>query len=195
MSDASAVRLIAGLGNPGAKYAGTRHNVGFDTVDLLADRHGCEIKKKKFGALMSECTLERTKLILLKPQRYINCSGDVIAGAAAYFKVAIEDIIVITDDMALEPGRIRIRPKGSSGGHNGLEDIIDKLGTNEFGRIRIGVGKSDRPNAKDYVLSSPLSCEKTLIENAIEKACDAVLCWAGYGVDVAMNKFNIRNNE
>ena len=193
--DAGNMKMIIGLGNPGTEYAGTRHNVGFEVVDLLARRLGVEIKKKKFGALVGECIKEGLRLILLKPQRYMNRSGHVVATAAGFYKLSLEHIIVITDDMDLAPGRIRIRAKGSAGGHNGLADIIERLGGNEFARLRIGIGKSVEQFGKDYVLTRPAAEDRELIEKAIEKAQQAVICWFEEGIDTAMNRFNIRSGQ
>ena len=189
------IRLIIGLGNDGAKYAGTRHNVGFDVVDLLAKRFEVKVKKKKFGAAVGEIELEDKKLILVKPLRYMNNSGQVVATVAGFYKVPPEKLLVITDDMALEPGRMRIRPKGSAGGHNGLSDIIEKLGAENFVRLRIGIGKNDERTDRDYVLSRPGEDEKTQIEATSRKAVEAILMWAQLGVESAMNKFNSKNIE
>jgi PTH1 family peptidyl-tRNA hydrolase len=183
--------MVVGLGNPGTKYVGTRHNAGFDVVDILARQLGVKVNKKKFGGLFCRCRFNDKALILLEPQQYMNRSGHVVATAAGFYKLRLEDIIVVTDDTALEPGRIRIRAKGSSGGHNGLQDIIDRLGSNEFARVRVGVGQSKYLSAADYVLGRPSEEDKCLIAEAVEKARDAVICWAGEGADTAMNKFNV----
>ena len=183
--------MIVGLGNPGPEYAGTRHNVGFEVIDGLAGRLDIKVKKKKFGALFGEGFFGDSKVILLKPQKYMNRSGQVAAVARGFYKLSVENIIVITDDMALEAGRVRIRLKGSSGGHNGLEDIIAKLGTNEFGHLRIGIGGSGEQIARDYVLSRPAEEDRKLIEEAIDRAQQAICCWIEQGVDTAMNKFNV----
>ena len=192
--DMAKIKMIVGLGNPGREYAGTRHNAGFDVIDSLARQLGVDVKKKKFGGLFGQCALDDKAVMLLKPQRYMNCSGEVVATAKGFYKLAIEEIVVVTDDMALEPGRIRIRRKGSSGGHNGLEDIIARLGSDEFARLRIGIGQSAEQNATDYVLRRPGDEEKELIGKAVEKASQAVICWVKEGVDAAMNKFNVQNN-
>ncbi len=187
------MKMIVGLGNPGAKYAGTRHNAGFDVVDGLAQQLGVEVKKKKFGGLFCQCSLDEKTLMLLKPQQYMNRSGQVVATARGFYKLGLEDVIVVTDDMALEPGRIRIRTKGSSGGHNGLGDIIASLGSNEFARVRVGIGQNTEQDAADYVLARPAVQERQLIAEAVEMAQQAVKCWVIEGAEAAMNKFNIRN--
>jgi PTH1 family peptidyl-tRNA hydrolase len=161
----SEIKMVAGLGNPGDGYGDTRHNVGFRVIDSLAE-------------------------ILLKPWKFMNCSGEPIARAVGFYKLEVGDLLVITDDMALSPGRIRIRTKGSSGGHNGLADIIEKLDTFEFGRLRVGIGQSDKEDAVDFVLDEPTETEKRLLDEAIEKAREAVLCWVEYGIETTMNKYN-----
>jgi peptidyl-tRNA hydrolase, PTH1 family len=193
--DISKTMMVVGLGNPGKKYQETRHNVGFETIDLLAAHYGIEVDRKKFGALYSQGQVGDTKVILLKPQKYMNLSGHVVATAAGFFKLDIENIIVVTDDMALALGMIRIRKKGSAGGHNGLKDIIARLGTEEFARLRIGVGKNELQDAASFVLSRPGKEEKDLIREGIKKAVKAVVCWMKEDVETAMNKFNVRNNE
>jgi len=188
--DMSEVMIIVGLGNPGSKYDGTRHNVGFEVVDRLAGRLGVDIKKKKFGGLFCESVFEGKKVLLLKPQQYMNLSGQVVATVMGFYRGEIGNVMVVTDDMALDSGRVRIRSKGSAGGHNGLNDIISKLGNNEFGRLRIGIGRSDVIAARDYVLGRPTSDEKAAIDNAIEAAEQGLLCWIREGIDAAMNKYN-----
>ena len=185
--------MIVGLGNPGVEYAGTRHNAGFDVVNALTKSLGAEVKKKKFGALFGEFVFGGIKLLFVKPQRYMNRSGQVVAAAVGFYKLPLENIIVITDDMSLEAGRMRIRKKGSSGGHNGLEDIINKLGHDEFARLRVGIGQSGQERWEDYVLSRPDVEERELIEKSIEASVKALICWIKEGVEAAMNKFNVRN--
>jgi PTH1 family peptidyl-tRNA hydrolase len=181
--------MIVGLGNPGKRYAGTRHNVGFAVLDHLGRQLGLEIKKKKFGALLGEGVVGDKKLLLLKPMQYMNKSGQVVATAAGFYKLGRENVLVVTDDMALEPGRIRVRAKGSAGGHNGLGDIIARLGSEEFARLRVGIGGGGGMGA-DYVLSRPAGAEEALLADAIEKAAQAVVCWIEEGIDSAMNRFN-----
>ena len=183
--------MIVGLGNPGDEYADTRHNTGFKVIDSLAEMVGIKVKKRKFGARFESGEFSGKKLILIKPWQYMNRSGQAVATAAGFYKINIRDLIVVTDDMDLEPGRIRLRYKGSAGGHNGLADIIQKLGTNEFARCRVGIGRSAEADAVDYVLDKPREDEKPLLTEAIERARNAVLCWIEYGIETAMNKFNI----
>ena len=182
--------MIVGLGNPGDEYADTRHNTGFKVIDSLAETVGVKVKRRKFGARFESGEFAGKKLILLKPWQFMNRSGQAVATAVGFYKINIRDLIVVTDDMDLEPGRIRLRYKGSAGGHNGLADIIQKLGTNEFARCRIGIGRSDEVGTVDYVLDKPQEDEKPLLTDAIERARNAVLCWIEYGIETAMNKFN-----
>ncbi len=189
-SESRQIRLIAGLGNPGKEYSGTRHNIGFEVLDMLAGAMGADVKKKKFGALAGEAEYHGKKLILIKPQEFMNCSGQAVAAAAGFYKVAHGDILLITDDMALEPGRIRLRASGSAGGHNGLADIFEKLGTNRLSRLRVGIGKAPSPQWRDWVLSRPSAEERKLLDAGVARAKDAALCWIEKGIAAAMNSFN-----
>jgi len=184
------IKMIVGLGNPGDEYADTRHNTGFKVIDALAETIGIKVKKRKFGARFESGEFAGKKLILLKPWQFMNRSGQAVATAAGFYKINVCDLMVVTDDMDLELGRIRLRYKGSAGGHNGLADIIQKLGTNEFARCRIGIGRSAEADTVGYVLDKPQEDEKPLWTEAIDKAREAVLCWIEYGIDTAMNKFN-----
>jgi len=186
------VKMVIGLGNPGDEYVDTRHNAGFRVIDSLAETLEIKVKKKKFGACFGRGEFADKKLILLKPWRYMNRSGQAVATAVGFYKLAVSDLLVITDDMALPPGSIRIRPKGSAGGHKGLADIIEKLGTEDIGRLRIGIGPSGREMAEDYVLDAPTETERPLLNEAVDRAREAVLCWIEYGIGTAMDKFNIR---
>ncbi len=189
----NSIKLVAGLGNVGAKYAQTRHNAGFEAADRLAEIFNVEIAKEKFGAVFASTQFENDKLILLKPQQFMNRSGRAIAAMAGFYKIDVSQILVITDDMAIEPGTIRLRQKGSSGGHNGLADIIACLGTNEFARLRIGIGRSCYPDSKDYVLGRPTKDERELINQAIETAVEATTMWLAKGSAETMNKYNLKN--
>jgi len=182
--------MIVGLGNPGDEYADTRHNTGFKVIDSLAETVGIKVKKRKFGARFELGEFAGKKLILLKPWQFMNRSGQAVATAAGFYKINIRDLMVVTDDMDLEPGRIRLRYKGSAGGHNGLADIIQKLGTNEFARCRVGIGRCAEVDTVGYVLDKPQEDEKPLLTAAIEQARNAVLCWIEFGIETAMNKFN-----
>ena len=187
------MKMVVGLGNPGDEYVNTRHNTGFKVINSLAEALGIKVGQRKFGARFGTGRFSDNKLILLKPWNFMNRSGQAVVTAVGFYKLPLSDLLVVTDDLALEPGRIRIRPKGNAGGHHGLGDIIDKLGTNEFARCRIGIGNESRDmwqSQVEYVLDKPSENQKPLLSEAIEKARDAVLCWIEYGIETAMNRFN-----
>ncbi|MBW8015925.1 MAG: aminoacyl-tRNA hydrolase [Planctomycetes bacterium] len=190
--DASGVRMIVGLGNPGKEYERTRHNVGFDVVDVFARQYGIEVKKKKFGGIVGDGLVGETKVLVVKPQKYMNLSGQVVATAVGFYRLPIDNIIVVTDDMALEPGRIRLRAKGSAGGHNGLSDIANKLSSQDYARLRVGIGRSEYIIGRDYVLGRPTADEKDLIDEAVARSKEALFCWVNEGIEPAMNKYNVR---
>jgi PTH1 family peptidyl-tRNA hydrolase len=184
------IKMVVGLGNPGKEYVDTRHNIGFRVIDSLAKALKIDVRKKRFNACLGSGEFADKKVILLKPMRFMNCSGQVVATATGFYKLALGNLLVVTDDMALPPGRIRVRMKGSAGGHNGLADVIEKLGTENISRLRIGIGQSDEKGAYDYVLGKPTEADRSLLDKAIDKARDAVLCWVEYGIRATMNKFN-----
>jgi len=184
------IRMVVGLGNPGDEYVDTRHNAGFRVIDSLTEALKIDVRKRKFGARFGEGEFADKKLILLKPMRFMNCSGQVVATAASFYKIELSELLVVTDDMALEPGRIRLRVKGSAGGHKGLEDVIEKIGSEEVNRLRIGIGQCGNEDAEDYVLDKPNDDEKILLDDATVKAREAVMCWVEYGIEAAMNEFN-----
>lgn len=184
------VKLIVGLGNPGSDYAETRHNLGFKVIETLEIALSIEVNKRKFAARIGEGSYAGTRLILMKPWKFMNRSGESVATAVGFYKLDLGDLIVITDDMALEVGRIRVRAKGSAGGHNGLGDIIEKLGSNEFARCRVGIGPASGAEAVGHVLGRPPVQEKQLLNDAILRARDAVLCWIRFGIEKTMNEFN-----
>lgn len=184
--------LIAGLGNPEAKYEGTRHNAGFAALDYLAGKWGISVSKSKFQGLWGQDEVDGRKVCLLKPLTYMNLSGDSIAPLAAFFKIPADHVIVLCDDITQAPGKLRIRPSGSAGGHNGLKSIIARLGTDAFPRIRIGVGEKPRPDydLADWVLGKFQGEDKKVMEEAVKRAADAVECILKEGADRAMNRFN-----
>ena len=184
------MKLIVGLGNPGKKYDKTRHNMGFMVADLLADQAKIDVDKEVFHALMGRGTIYNQDVIIFKPQTFMNLSGTAVQEVVHYFKIDISDIIVVFDDMALEPGRIRLRHEGSSGGHKGMQNIIDCLSSEQIKRIRIGIGEPGDNDNIDYVLSKPLKDEKPLIEEAIENAVRAVKEYLKSDFDRAMNNYN-----
>ena len=184
------LKLVVGLGNPGPEYVETRHNLGFKVIGALDDALAIEVKKRKFGARIGEGHYAGEKLILMTPWTFMNRSGEPVATAVGFYRLDLSDLMVITDDMALETGQIRVRAKGSAGGHNGLADIIEKLGSNAFARCRVGIGGCPSPWAVDYVLGRPAPEEKPLLNEAIVRARDAVLCWLEHGIEKTMNEFN-----
>lgn len=184
--------LIVGLGNPGREYEKTRHNTGFRCIDLLAEQLGVKIDKLKFQGLYCQTTYNGVKLFLLKPQTFMNLSGDAVAQAAKFYKIPPEHVIVVSDEISLPIGKLRIRTKGSAGGHNGLKDIIAKLGTDAFPRIRIGVGAPPHPDydMADWVLSSFKNQDAEDMLAAAARAAQAAQCYITQGADRAMNRFN-----
>ena len=184
--------VIVGLGNPEKKYFHTRHNVGFDTIDALSDKYGIGLTETKFKAVYGKGRIGNERVILVKPLTYMNLSGEAVAPICNYFKVDTKtDLIIISDDVELDVGKLRIRPKGSSGGHNGLKNIIAQLGHEEFTRVRIGVGKKPKEwDMVDWVLGHFEGEDATSIKEGIDNACDAVVEIMENGTDSAMNKFN-----
>lgn len=185
--------LIAGLGNPTKEYDKTRHNVGFSVIDVLADRYRIDISEKKHKALCGRGVIEGQMVLLLKPQTFMNLSGESIRAAADYYKIEPEEMIVIYDDISLDPGQLRIRLKGSAGGHNGIKNIIANLGTQDFPRIKVGVGaKPPRMDLADYVLSRFGAGEQKLMEEAFGEAAEAAVMMMTDGAERAMNHFNAK---
>lgn len=184
--------LIAGLGNPGSKYAHTRHNVGFDTLDYLADYYGIDVETKKFKALVGQGMAAGNKVLLMKPQTYMNLSGESLREAVDFYKIdPEEELIVIYDDISLEPGQLRLRGKGSAGGHNGIKSIIAQLGTQNFKRIKVGVGeKPSDYDLADYVLGHFHREEKLIMEDAKKRAAKAAVSIMNDGLAAAMNEYN-----
>ena len=184
--------LIVGLGNPGRQYEATRHNMGFDTVDCLIEKHNVPQGGVKFNAMYGKGIIGGDKAILMKPLSFMNLSGGPVRDMVNFFKIDPEkELIVISDDIDLEPGQLRIRKQGSAGGHNGLKDIIQKLGTQNFVRIKIGVGaKPQGWDLADHVLSRFLDSERKLVDEAIREAADAVEKIIAQGPDAAMNEYN-----
>lgn len=187
---------VVGLGNPGRNYSGTRHNVGFETVDLLAARNNINLNKIKFKSIYGEGIIGGEKVILLKPQTYMNNSGMAVLDLYNFYKMPLENILVIMDDTDIEFGTIRIRKKGSDGGHNGLKSIIYQLGNQDFPRIKIGIGKKrEGQDLADFVLSKFSKEEKPYIEEAVLNAALAVETIITCGIDNAMNKFNTKKKK
>ena len=185
------MKLIAGLGNPGREYARTRHNVGFEVLESLASRHGAAWNRKPDA----EIARWGQDAILVKPQTFMNLSGSAVQRWAQFYKVAIEDILIVVDDVNLEAGRLRIRRSGSPGGHNGLKSIRASLGTDQFPRLRIGVGGGELRNLSSHVLGRFTADEEKVIEAAIDKAVEAVEVFVAEGSSAAMNRYNRKDDK
>ena len=184
--------LAVFLGNPGTRYEGTRHNAGFMAADAASRMYGAAINKSSFKALTGVCEINGEKLMLMKPQTFMNLSGEAVKQAADYYKIEPDHIIVVSDEISLPVGKIRFKPKGSAGGHNGLKNIIACLGTDVFPRIRIGVGTPTHPDydMKDWVLGRFTGKDAEDIASAAERAAEAIECYISQGSDKTMNKFN-----
>jgi len=189
--DLEEVFIVVGLGNPGPRYDNTRHNVGFDTIDLLSHKYGIKVSKLKHKALIGDGKIEEKKVILVKPQTFMNLSGESVRDILNWYKIPLKNLIIIYDDIDLEPGKIRVRPKGSSGTHNGMRSVIYQIQSEDFPRIRIGIGKAPEGwDLADYVLSKFNADDRKVISESICKAADAVVTIIKSGVETAMNKFN-----
>ena len=200
------MKLVVGLGNPGREYAGTRHNVGFDVLDRLAEKLGWvrpgdfdRVAKSRFEGLVVDGVLQTSggdeKLLLLKPLTFMNVSGRSVKQAMAFYQIAATDLLVILDDLALPCGKLRLRASGSSGGHNGLKDIERALGTNAYPRLRIGIDPAPaRIPGRDYVLGHWSAEQKELLGPALDRACGAIVSWADYGIEKAMSLFNVNES-
>jgi peptidyl-tRNA hydrolase, PTH1 family len=193
------MKLVAGLGNPGAQYEFTRHNAGYMVLELLAGRHGQQHWKSAFEALTCQIMLGENKLLLLRPLTYMNLSGRAVAAAVKFYGLALEDILVVVDDVALDCGTIRLRASGSSGGHNGLANIELSLSalaaeagktSQDFARLRVGIDPPGRVGLETYVLERFSPAQKQAVEPALSRAAEAVEYWAAFGIAAAMNRFN-----
>ena len=184
--------LLVGLGNPGTQYENTRHNVGFLVADELAERQNAPIQRLKFKALTNLLTISGEKVLVMKPVTYMNLSGEAVRPAADFYKIPPDHVLVVSDDTALAVGKLRIRKGGSAGGHNGLKSIIQHLGTDQFPRLRVGVGEKPHPDydMADWVLGHFQGEDKKAIDASVKRAADAIECLLKEGPDRAMNKFN-----
>lgn len=183
--------LIVGLGNPEEEYSKTRHNMGFDTINKIAREYVIEVNKKKFDSLYGEGRIEKEKVILLKPQTYMNLSGKAIWQVVQFYKIPKENILIIYDDMDIEPGEIKIRKKGGAGSHNGMKSVVQELQTEDFARIRVGIGKPQFKDDKiNYVIGAIPEQEKEKLEEGTTKAKESIIEILKNGMDMAMNKFN-----
>ena len=184
--------LIVWLGNPGARYENTRHNVGFWAIDELSRRSDAAVRKIRFHALTADAVVGSQGVLLMKPTTFMNLSGQAVGEAARFFKIPPEHILILSDDVDLPLGKLRIRKSGSAGGHNGLKNIIQHLGTDQFPRLKLGVGAKPHPDfdMADWVLGQLQGEDKKVMEQAVKRAADAVECLLAEGIDRAMNKFN-----
>lgn len=184
--------LLVCLGNPGDQYENTRHNAGFMVADELADRLNVPVQRLKFRALTNTVTLGGRKVLLMKPMTYMNLSGEAVHEAASFYKIPPERVLVVSDEVALPPGKIRVRKNGSAGGHNGLKNIIAHLGTDQFPRVKVGVGAPAHPDHEmvDWVIGNFSSAERKVVEDAVSRAVDAALCVMERGVAEAQNRYN-----
>lgn len=184
--------IIAGLGNPGKKYENTRHNMGFIAIDLLAQKYDIKVNKIRFKALTGEGRIAGQKVLLVKPQTYMNLSGESIRMALDYYKEPTENLIVIYDDIDIPTGSIRIRKKGSAGTHNGMRSILYQIQSEDFPRIRVGIGSGKKDDLVSYVIGGVTKSEKELLKDSLTKAADAAACIVEKGIEKAMNEYNIR---
>jgi PTH1 family peptidyl-tRNA hydrolase len=187
----TAMKLIVGLGNPGRKYDKTRHNVGFEVLDLVAVRNAADSPKEKFSGRVADATIAGERVLLLWPHTLMNLSGQSVGAAVEFYQVPLNDVLVVCDDFNLPLGKLRVRASGSAGGQNGLKDIIKRLGTEDVPRLRLGIGPvPDAWDAADFVLSKFGRSDRTMIDEVIDRAAEAVECWAAEGISTGMNKFN-----
>jgi PTH1 family peptidyl-tRNA hydrolase len=184
------MKLIVGLGNPGSRYAGTRHNVGYATVDLLAESPHATRFQSRFQAQIAELREGLEKVLLVKPETFMNLSGRCVREVVDYYQIPLEELLVVCDDVNLPLGKLRFRARGTHGGHNGLRDIQNHLGTTEYSRLRIGVGSPGEGDMVDHVLGRFRPAERAVIEDAVGIAAQAVMVWVQRGTEVCMNQYN-----
>lgn len=189
------MKLVCGLGNPGLRYKNTRHNIGFLTVDTLARRHKVRIGTRGHASLFARAKVSGQDVCFLKPQTFMNNSGEALRAVAEKFGIDCRDILIVCDDIELRLGIIRLRARGSAGSHKGLVSVIDTLGTKGFNRLRIGVGRERTAVLRDYVLSGFKRGEKETVQAVVQRAADAIEVWVEEGVEAAMNRFNTKNVE
>lgn len=183
-------KLVVGLGNPGSKYQGTRHNIGFEAVDRIAEVGTGATFTRKFDGLLAEAEIDFRRVLLLKPETFMNLSGRSVAQAMRFYKLDLADLLVVCDDLNLPLGKLRIRGGGSDGGQKGLRDITAQLGADQYARLRIGIGDRGPIDAADFVLSRFRSAERPVMDDALILASQAVAVWTAQGLDAAMNRFN-----
>ena len=187
--------IIVGLGNPGKQYENTRHNMGFLAVDLLAEKYNIEVNKIKFKALVGEGRIAGQKVLLVKPQTYMNLSGEAVRQAMDFYKIDPEELIVIYDDIDIPTGTFRISKKGSPGTHNGMRNIFQHIQTNDFPRIRVGIGSGKKANLAGYVTGGISKSEQEILADVLKNSADAAACIIEKGIDKAMNEYNVRPNK
>ena len=188
--------LIVGLGNPEPEYANTRHNMGFDSINKIARELNIDLKKTRFNAILGEGVVEGKKVFLVKPQNFMNNSGESVEAFVSFYKMPMENILVIYDDMDTEVGKIRVRAKGGAGSHNGMKSIINELNSEEFARIRVGIGKPKNEFDRiDYVIGRVSKEEQLKLQKGVDSARDAVIYWIENGIDNTMNKYNIKTSK
>lgn len=187
------MKVVVGLGNPGSKYAGTRHNVGFAVLDLLAESPRCGRAQRRFQAEVAELAEDGDKVLLVRPETFMNLSGLSVRQLVDFYQMPPEAVLVVCDDFNLPLGKLRVRARGTHGGHNGLRDIQSHLGTTEYARLRIGVGPPEEGEAVDHVLGRFRPGEKPVIEDALARAAQAVTVWIHQGIDACMNEYNKPN--
>lgn len=184
------IKLIVGLGNPGTRYAHSRHNVGFIVVERFAHAQALRFARKKFNAEIAEGNIGAARVLIAKPQTFMNLSGAAVGKLYAFYKITPADLLVVYDDLDLPLGKLRLRPKGSAGGHHGMESIIARIGTADFARLRVGIGRPN-PNADiDHVLGAFNRDERAVMDETFARAAEALAVWVDEGIDAAMNKFN-----
>jgi peptidyl-tRNA hydrolase, PTH1 family len=184
------LKLVVGLGNPGSKYQGTRHNIGFELVERLARGGSNAVFARKFDGQLAESEIDFRRVLLLKPETFMNLSGRSVGQAVRFFKLPLADLLVVCDDLSLPVGKLRLRTGGSDGGQKGLRDIAAHLGTDQFPRLRIGIGDHQELDAADFVLSRFRNTERSTIDDSLILATQAVAVWVTQGIDAAMNRFN-----
>lgn len=184
------IKLIVGLGNPGARYARSRHNVGFLVVEQFARAHDLKFARKRFNAEIAEGNIGDARVLIAKPQTFMNLSGEAVGKLFAFYKIAPRDLLVVYDDLDLPLGKLRLRPKGSAGGHHGMESILARIGTSDFPRLRIGIGRPNPDADIDHVLGTFDHAERQLMDETFARAVEAIQVWVRDGIDAAMNRFN-----